>query len=268
VRRRLVLVALVVAAIVALALLARWTWPARWMAAPPPQPLAVADPRPQWARSSRFPPLQLPPVSVDRAATDPVPEPPPEGALVEPDPPEGTISGWVVDARGRSERWARVEVACVGPNPVRRFVRADDGGFFRVTLGAPAECEVAGFRMDGPFRALSQPEFLDVLPGDDLEIDLIVPAERIGGIGMQIREDPRGILVDALVPGMPADAIGLRVGDVVVEVGGVPTRGLSTDDFIRLMTGPVGSEVAFSVVPGEAPDGAPVTLRAVRSARD
>ena len=60
-------------------------------------------------------------------------------------------------------------------------------------------------------------------------------------LGLRVKEDPAGLLVDAVHPGTLADRAGLRPGDVVAAVDGRPVR--SADDLAdaaqRLASGDV-----------------------------
>lgn len=49
------------------------------------------------------------------------------------------------------------------------------------------------------------------------------------------------------LPNGPADKAGVRPGDVIAAVGGVPTKGLSLYEASDLLQGQEGSEVVVSV---------------------
>jgi len=68
-----------------------------------------------------------------------------------------------------------------------------------------------------------------------------------GGVGIQIAEDPEGYLVvDALLPGYPAEAAGMRLGDKIVAVDGesIKGQGLAAAERIR---GEPGTTVFLTV---------------------
>ena len=68
-----------------------------------------------------------------------------------------------------------------------------------------------------------------------------------GGIGVQI-ENLRGRLrVTFPLPGSPARVAGIKAGDIILEVDGTPLRGKSMDQSIRMIKGPIGSEVLLKV---------------------
>lgn len=59
-------------------------------------------------------------------------------------------------------------------------------------------------------------------------------------------------VVSTLVPGSPAEAAGLRVGDEISVINGEPVSRLGLDDLRRLMQQPAGAHVTLSVVRGDA----------------
>jgi C-terminal processing protease CtpA/Prc len=79
------------------------------------------------------------------------------------------------------------------------------------------------------------------------QVDLGVPAGAVAGVGARIRALGDGVRVEWVIAGGPADRGGLGPGDLVLEVDGTPTAGISTSDFLRLATGPEGSVVTYRV---------------------
>lgn len=131
-------------------------------------------------------------------------------------------------------------------------IRGDCGRrSFNVTEGHgeldvdPGECTILAWRVDGGLRAFSDRAKLMLEPGDETEIVLVLPAERTGGLGVQIESTDAGIRVVRVMSGSPADRAGLREGDLITEVDGLPTTELSMDEFIATMTGPEGTQVDF-----------------------
>jgi carboxyl-terminal processing protease len=109
--------------------------------------------------------------------------------------------------------------------------------------------------MDGLLPSRSDPVGVDTAPGDVIDVELVVPAERTGGIGVYIAEHDEGILVAGVLPGTPAWEAGLRDGDVIVEVDGLATAALELEEFQQVMTGPEDTEVEFVVsLPGDTGD--------------
>ncbi|MCA9264554.1 MAG: S41 family peptidase [Planctomycetales bacterium] len=77
-----------------------------------------------------------------------------------------------------------------------------------------------------------------------------------GGIGIRISTEGNHLTVVAPLEGTPAHAAGLLSGDVILSVDGKPAAG---DEAIKMLRGPVGSEVTLSVQTGESAP-RPVTI--------
>ncbi|MEX1362321.1 MAG: MXAN_5808 family serine peptidase [Nannocystaceae bacterium] len=72
-----------------------------------------------------------------------------------------------------------------------------------------------------------------------------------GGIGAQIRAEDRRILIVRVLPGMPAEAAGMKAGDVVLTIDGAATVNMPADEAQSLLRGPVGEVVVVVVRRGE-----------------
>jgi carboxyl-terminal processing protease len=70
-----------------------------------------------------------------------------------------------------------------------------------------------------------------------------------GGIGLEIGENDQGVL-EAITPlkGTPAAAAGFKPGDLIVGINGTSTQGVSSDDAVNLIRGPIGSFVTLTIV--------------------
>jgi carboxyl-terminal processing protease len=93
-------------------------------------------------------------------------------------------------------------------------------------------------------------------------------AGHYAGIGVKIKAQPDGLVVDGVFPAGPADRAGLRIGDVVTAVDGrsFANADLSRDSQLRLLKGPAGSRITLTVkspLPPGAPAGAVPAHRAV-----
>ncbi len=108
-------------------------------------------------------------------------------------------------------------------------------------------CTLIAWRQDGALRTLSDRVEVDVLGGDEVDIILVLPAERTGGLGVQIQEEDSGMRVVMVVPGSPAERAGLQAGDLITQVDGTSTALLSIQDFVQVMTGPEGTDIDFVV---------------------
>jgi carboxyl-terminal processing protease len=67
------------------------------------------------------------------------------------------------------------------------------------------------------------------------------------GIGAYIMEQRGSIIIAEPMPGSPAEAAGLRPGDMIVSVDGTSMAGLTVDDAVRLIKGPAGTDVTLVI---------------------
>ncbi len=69
------------------------------------------------------------------------------------------------------------------------------------------------------------------------------------GIGARLSSDADGNLIVAEpIEGFPAAKAGLKKQDIIIEVGGTATNGLTLDDAIGKIRGPAGSQVKLKIV--------------------
>jgi carboxyl-terminal processing protease len=69
-----------------------------------------------------------------------------------------------------------------------------------------------------------------------------------GGVGMEIGLNKDGILtVIAPLKGTPAEAAGIRAGDLVLKIDGKSTDGLAVDTAVKMIRGPKGTVVTVTI---------------------
>ena len=68
------------------------------------------------------------------------------------------------------------------------------------------------------------------------------------GIGAHVAEEDGKVVVIAPIDGSPADRAGIRSGDVVLEVDGQSTAGMSLVEVVLIVRGPKGTAVTLSVL--------------------
>jgi len=74
-------------------------------------------------------------------------------------------------------------------------------------------------------------------------------AGNFGGIGAEIGiTKDKAITVIAPLKGSPAEAAGLRAGDIVAVIDSKTTDGLSVDEAVKLIRGPKGTKVALTLI--------------------
>lgn len=69
-----------------------------------------------------------------------------------------------------------------------------------------------------------------------------------GGVGMEIGVNDQGVLtVIAPLKGTPAEQAGILSGDLILGIDGKSTDGMSTDEAVKLIRGPKGTSVTFTL---------------------
>ena len=81
-----------------------------------------------------------------------------------------------------------------------------------------------------------------------------------GGVGMEIDIKDNVLTVVAPLKGTPAEAAGIKAGDLVVAIDGKSTEGLSVEKAVGKIRGPLGSTVALTIVRA----GKPIDFKIVR----
>lgn len=74
---------------------------------------------------------------------------------------------------------------------------------------------------------------------------------RFGGIGAQISESNRRILIVKVLPGMPAEKAGVKGGDIVLKIDAESTVNMTASEAQELLRGPVGAIVRLKVRRGD-----------------
>ena len=75
-----------------------------------------------------------------------------------------------------------------------------------------------------------------------------VQTGRFGGLGIEVTQEEGWVKVVSPMDGTPADAAGILAGDFITAVDGENVLGLTLDEAVDLMRGPVGSEIVITVV--------------------
>jgi carboxyl-terminal processing protease len=66
------------------------------------------------------------------------------------------------------------------------------------------------------------------------------------GIGLAVTEDRRGLRVEVVYDGSPADRGGIKAGDIIVEAAGRKLRGRPQDESVSFIKGPPGTDVKIT----------------------
>lgn len=69
-----------------------------------------------------------------------------------------------------------------------------------------------------------------------------------GGLGIEVTQEDGYVKVVSPIEDTPADKAGILTGDIITQVDGQTVLGLTMDQAVDMMRGPVGSEVVITVV--------------------
>ncbi len=69
-----------------------------------------------------------------------------------------------------------------------------------------------------------------------------------GGLGIEVTQEEGWVKVVSPMDGTPADAAGIEAGDFITAVDGESVLGLTLDQAVELMRGPIGSEILVTIV--------------------
>jgi carboxyl-terminal processing protease len=92
-----------------------------------------------------------------------------------------------------------------------------------------------------------QDPYTELLSPKQLQTFNTTTGGKYGGIGMQIEEQPgKGITISHVFPNTPAEAAGIREGDVIVLIDTATVRGWNTRKVSETLTGTPGTKVAVT----------------------
>ena len=69
-----------------------------------------------------------------------------------------------------------------------------------------------------------------------------------GGLGIEVTQEEGWVKVVSPMDGTPAYDAGIQAGDFISHVNGEPTLGLTLNEAVEMMRGPVGSDITLTVV--------------------
>ncbi len=67
------------------------------------------------------------------------------------------------------------------------------------------------------------------------------------GVGMEVGLRNNALVVVSPIPGTPAARAGLRPGDRILEIGGTDTSGMTVERAVKMIRGPKGTTVTFTI---------------------
>ncbi len=80
---------------------------------------------------------------------------------------------------------------------------------------------------------------------DDMQVQT---KGEFGGLGIEVTQEEGFVKVVSPMDDTPADAAGIEAGDFITHVNGESVLGLTLDQAVEMMRGPVGSEIIITVV--------------------
>ncbi len=86
------------------------------------------------------------------------------------------------------------------------------------------------------------------MPPDDFTDMRVQTKGEFGGLGIEVTQEQGFIKVVSPIDGTPADEAGIEAGDFITHVDGESVQGLTLDQAVDKMRGPVGSEILITVV--------------------
>lgn len=93
-----------------------------------------------------------------------------------------------------------------------------------------------------PAREIQCPRMVDA------ELSTYLPS---GGLGAMVEAEPRGARLVSLMPGHAAEKAGLKLGDRIISVDGLSTRGQDTSWMVERLRGKIGTAVHLEVERGD-----------------
>ncbi len=86
------------------------------------------------------------------------------------------------------------------------------------------------------------------LPPKDYEDMQVETKGEFGGLGIEVTQEDGFVKVVSPIDDTPAARAGIEVGDFITHVDGESVLGLTLDEAVEMMRGPVGSEIVISIV--------------------
>ena len=99
--------------------------------------------------------------------------------------------------------------------------------------------------IDGMLKSLD-PHSSYVSPQDFEDMQVQTSGE-FGGLGIEVTQEDGWVKVVSPMDGTPAFEAGIEAGDIITHVDGESLLGLTLNDAVELMRGPVGSEIVVTI---------------------
>jgi carboxyl-terminal processing protease len=86
------------------------------------------------------------------------------------------------------------------------------------------------------------------LPPKDFDDMRVQTRGEFGGLGIEVTQEEGFVKVVSPIDGTPADAAGVMAGDFITHVDGESLLGLTLNEAVEMMRGPVGSEIIITIM--------------------
>ena len=108
------------------------------------------------------------------------------------------------------------------------------------------EAELIEAAINGMLTSLD-PHSSYLSPDDAADMRVQTRGE-FGGLGIEVTQEEGFVKVVSPIDGTPADSAGVEAGDFITHVDGESVLGLTLDQAVEMMRGPVGSEIVITIV--------------------
>ena len=98
------------------------------------------------------------------------------------------------------------------------------------------------------------------LSPDDANDMRVQTRGEFGGLGIEVTQENGFVKVVSPMDGTPADIAGVEAGDFITHVDGEPVLGLTLNEAVDLLRGPVGSDILITIVREEVDEPFDLTL--------
>ncbi len=92
------------------------------------------------------------------------------------------------------------------------------------------------------------------MPPDDFNDMQVQTKGEFGGLGIEVTQENGAVKVVSPIEGTPADRAGVKSGDLIVQVNGESVMGLTLNEAVDMMRGPVGSDITITLQREGTPD--------------
>ncbi len=156
-----------------------------------------------------------------------------------------TWGGEIVLQHGESGEFARLATSASSTADILDGLRQLEQAIASGPEAIPADVDIEVELLSGLMRELDRHSVI-MHRGRLQRFDERIKG-RLTGVGSRINSADGELVVKEIFPDSPAERGGLQLGDVIVQIDGFSTMGLSASQAVRRIRGPEGSTVQLSV---------------------